>query len=177
VPTIAAVTRHASATTNIVSIADEPSWADGSGNGRMDSHRHALAGPLPDRPALTRSIGRSGLRAAEAASGVEVTSMAVTHDEDELRESAGTRDQAELREMALARIERKQEFYAHLLAYVLVNGMFVAIWAVTGAAFFWPIFPLLGWGIGIAFHAWDTFRRGEPSEARVQREMEHLRRG
>ncbi|MGZ5319134.1 MAG: 2TM domain-containing protein [Actinomycetota bacterium] len=90
---------------------------------------------------------------------------------------SGSNDDDELREMALARIARKQEFYAHLLAYVLVNGMLVAIWAMSGAGFFWPIFPILGWGIGIAFHAWDTFRRSEPTEARVQREMGHLRRG
>jgi vacuolar-type H+-ATPase subunit I/STV1 len=86
-------------------------------------------------------------------------------------------DDEELRDLALTRLERKQEFYADLLAYVLVNGMLVAIWAMSGAGFFWPIFPILGWGIGLAFHAWDTFRRGEPSEARVTREMERLRRG
>jgi 2TM domain len=90
---------------------------------------------------------------------------------------SGTNDDDGLREKALARLERKQEFYAHLLAYVLVNGMFVVIWAMSGAGFFWPIFPILGWGIGISFHAWDTFRRGEPSEAKIQREMEHLRGG
>ena len=87
-----------------------------------------------------------------------------------------SQDDEELRDLALTRLERKQEFYAHLLAYVLVNGMLVAIWAMSGAGFFWPIFPIMGWGIGIAFHAWDTFRRGEPSEARVRREMERLRR-
>jgi hypothetical protein len=97
---------------------------------------------------------------------LEVTSMV-----------AGSHDDDELREMALARLERKQEFYAHLLAYVLVNGMLVAIWAMTGAGFFWPIFPILGWGIGIAFHAWDTFRRNAPSEATIQREMDRLRNG
>ncbi len=90
---------------------------------------------------------------------------------------AGAHDDDELREKALARLERKQEFYAHLLAYVLVNGMLVVIWAMSGGGFFWPIFPILGWGIGIAFHAWDTFRRGEPTEARIRREMERLRRG
>ena len=81
-----------------------------------------------------------------------------------------------LRDRALERIEKKREFHAHLLAYVLVNAMFVGIWAVTGAGFFWPIFPLLGWGIGIGFHAWDTYRLGEPSERLIQREIEHLRK-
>ena len=90
---------------------------------------------------------------------------------------AGSHDEGELREKALARLEAKHEFWAHLLAYVLVNGMLVVIWAMTGAHFFWPIFPILGWGIGISFHAWDTFRRGAPSEAKVQREMDRLRSG
>jgi hypothetical protein len=92
--------------------------------------------------------------------------------EDELPE----RGDRSIRDRALERIEKKREFHAHLLAYVLVNAMLVGIWAVTGAGFFWPVFPLLGWGIGIGFHAWDTYRPGEPSEQQIQREIEHLRK-
>ena len=86
------------------------------------------------------------------------------------------RNDQSIRDRALERIEKKQEFHAHLLAYVLVNAMLIGIWAVTGAGFFWPVFPLLGWGIGIGFHAWDTYRLGEPSERQIQREIEHLRK-
>jgi hypothetical protein len=95
-----------------------------------------------------------------------------------LDEPIETTESAErtLRERALERIEKKQEFHAHLLAYVLVNAMLVGIWAVTGAGFFWPVFPLLGWGIGIGFHAWDTYRVGEPSEAQIEREVRRLQR-
>lgn len=84
----------------------------------------------------------------------------------------------ELREKALAQIKKKREFGAHLLTFVLVNALLIVIWAATGAGFFWPIFPLLGWGIGLAFHAFNTFRgpsRG-PSEAQIAREMDRLRR-
>ena len=27
--------------------------------------------------------------------------------------------------------------------------LLVAIWALTGAGYFWPIWPMLGWGIGV----------------------------
>ena len=27
--------------------------------------------------------------------------------------------------------------------------MLIVIWAATGAGYFWPIWPLLGWGIGL----------------------------
>jgi hypothetical protein len=94
---------------------------------------------------------------------------------NETKETTG-RDERTVRERALERIENKQEFHAHLLAYVLVNAMLVGIWAVTGAGFFWPVFPLLGWGIGIGFHAWDTYRVGEPSEAQIEREVRRLQR-
>lgn len=88
---------------------------------------------------------------------------------------AGDQDQA-LRERALGRIKKKREFQAHLLSYVLVNGFLIAIWAtVAGGGFFWPAFPIAGWGIGLIFHAWDVYG-SEPSEAEIEREMNKLRR-
>ena len=84
------------------------------------------------------------------------------------------RSEEELRRKAVERLQAKREFMAHLLAYVLVNVLLVVIWAVTGAGFFWPIFPILGWGIGLAFHAWDVYAK-EPNEEKIRREMDRLR--
>lgn len=80
----------------------------------------------------------------------------------------------ELRERAVERLRKKSEFRAHLLSYVLVNGFLVIIWAITGASFFWPVFPIAGWGIGLVFHAWDVYRRQEYSEEQIQREIHRL---
>jgi len=33
-----------------------------------------------------------------------------------------------------------------------VNVALVCIWAATGAGYFWPIWPLIGWGIGVGAH-------------------------
>ena len=63
---------------------------------------------------------------------------------------------------------------ANVLAYVLVNAMLVVIWYVTGAGFFWPIFPILGWGIGVVFHVWDVMSPGV-DERQIQAEMDRLR--
>jgi class 3 adenylate cyclase len=41
----------------------------------------------------------------------------------------------------------------HLTTYLLVNLMLVGIWAASGAGYFWPIWPILGWGIGLGCHA------------------------
>jgi hypothetical protein len=56
-----------------------------------------------------------------------------------------------------------------------VNGSLVVIWAtVTDGGFLWPLFLILGWGIGLFFHAWDIYR-AEPDEAEIAREMERLK--
>lgn len=82
----------------------------------------------------------------------------------------------QLREQALTRLKKKRDFGMHVLMYVAVNAMLVAIWAITGADFFWPVFPILGWGIGLAANAWDVYGRKPITEADVEQEMERLRR-
>jgi 2TM domain-containing protein len=80
-----------------------------------------------------------------------------------------------LRARALARLQKKREFWQHVMVFVTINTVFTAIWALMGAdGFFWPIFPMLGWGMGIFFHAWDVYSRG-PSEEQIQREINRMR--
>lgn len=82
----------------------------------------------------------------------------------------------DLRKRAEKRLRAKRDLGAHLLAYILVNGFLVVIWAMTSGGFFWPAFPILGWGIGLAFNVWDVYSP-EPSEDKIRAEMERLRRG
>ena len=35
----------------------------------------------------------------------------------------------------------------HVRSYVFTMLLLVAIWALTGAGYFWPIWPILGWGV------------------------------
>jgi hypothetical protein len=50
---------------------------------------------------------------------------------------------------------------------------FVFIWAQTAADLFWPIWAMLGWGIGLGAHAVNVLGWSMPiSEDRIQREIE-----
>lgn len=81
------------------------------------------------------------------------------------------------REQAIKRLKKRRDFYGHVLVYVLVNGFLTAIWAVTNAGgFFWPIFPMLGWGIAVVLNAWDVYRVDAFSEVQIQREVQRLQR-
>jgi len=41
----------------------------------------------------------------------------------------------------------------HLTIYIVVNLLLIGIWAASGGGYFWPIWPILGWGIGVGCHA------------------------
>jgi hypothetical protein len=81
----------------------------------------------------------------------------------------------DLRARAVLRLKKKAEFRTHLFVYLVVNAFIIGIWAVTGVGFFWPVFPLFGWGIGLVMHAWDVYWRKPLSEDQIHQEMEHMR--
>ena len=81
------------------------------------------------------------------------------------------------RDETLWQVARKRAaFKASFSAYVVVNLALVAIWYFTSGpgTYFWPIWPTLGWGIGIAFQyagAYHTTRMFSAEE-----EYEKLKR-
>ena len=80
-----------------------------------------------------------------------------------------------LHDKAIRQLKKQRDFRSHLLVYILINTFFVAIWLLTDPnGFFWPMFPIAGWGIGVIMNAWDVYGRQEITEEDIHREMEHL---
>ena len=76
------------------------------------------------------------------------------------------------RQQAIRRIRSKRDLRAHIVVYVAVNALLVLIWAMTGAGYFWPVWPMLGWGIAVAIHAANVYMGpSEITEAQIEREM------
>ena len=46
----------------------------------------------------------------------------------------------------------ENSFRIHLAIYIVVNVMLIGIWAASGGGYFWPVWPLLGWGIAVGCH-------------------------
>lgn len=86
-------------------------------------------------------------------------------------------DDDQLRERAIKQLKKRRDFWAHLLVYTLVNTFIVVIWLVTSSGgFFWPVFPIAGWGIGVVMNAWDVWHGDEPAEGEIEKEMRRLDR-
>lgn len=82
------------------------------------------------------------------------------------------------RELAIAQLKRKRGFATHLVVYLAVNTALVIFWFVLSlggpTGFFWPVFPIVGWGFGVLMHGFTTYRGDVFSEAQIRREIEKL---
>ena len=76
------------------------------------------------------------------------------------------------REAAVERVKAKRDFRNHAAIYVIINTMLVVIWALSGAGYFWPIWAIAGWGIGLVFNAWAVYFERPITEDQIRREME-----
>jgi hypothetical protein len=63
--------------------------------------------------------------------------------------------------------KKRASFKTHLTTYLVVNAFFWALWYLTGGRTYgndgvpWPVWPALGWGIGLAFHYFDAYVNNE----------------
>jgi hypothetical protein len=83
-----------------------------------------------------------------------------------------------VRARAVRRLHQKMGVQAHVLVYLLVNLTQVIVWwAYTPDQFFWPLWSILGWGIGLIFHIWAVYSVSNLNEARIAQEMSRIERG
>ena len=81
--------------------------------------------------------------------------------------------------LATQRARAKLGWYIHAVVYVLVNLVIFAISEYGFGHRRWSVFPLLGWGLGLALHGISVFLIGKGGglrERMVQKERERLQR-
>lgn len=61
---------------------------------------------------------------------------------------------------ARRQIQLLRAFYHHVLVFVVVNAGLATINLLASPGRVWFYWPLLGWGIGLALHAFATFACG-----------------
>ena len=86
-----------------------------------------------------------------------------------------------IRELAERRADAKIIFYKNFMVYVIVNAFLAVINAVYTPQYWWVLFPIFFWGIGVfvkflnAFAFADNFGSESYREHKIQKEMEKLR--
>lgn len=75
---------------------------------------------------------------------------------------------------ARRRVREQRGFYFHLIIYVLVGAFLVGVNVKTSPDDLWVVYPLIGWGIGIAFHAVSAFSDGIWGKAWEERKIKEI---
>lgn len=70
--------------------------------------------------------------------------------------AAGSDFEAEERR-ARRKVRKIKAYYSHLATYISVNLFLFLINLMTSPSYFWCVFPLLGWGIGMFLHTVAIF--------------------
>jgi len=72
---------------------------------------------------------------------------------------------------AKKRVKDIKEFYVNLTAYCIVipSLIFINLYTYSEVQWFW--FPMLGWGMGLAFHGFEVFGYGKAWEEKKIREI------
>lgn len=97
---------------------------------------------------------------------------------DDLAQTSQPFDDPALRKRAIKRLKSRHDFYGHVLLYLLVNTFITVIWLLTDPhGFFWPVFPMAGWGIAIVLNAWDVYRADEFDDEQIKREIARMQHG
>lgn len=82
-------------------------------------------------------------------------------------------------DIARKRVKKKTEFRSHLTSYLVTCAFLFGINLLTSPSYLWAIWPTLGWGIGIAFHAFDAygfFADEDKEEEMIEKEMRRMER-
>ncbi len=86
-----------------------------------------------------------------------------------------TLDALDIDRLALRRAKAKLGWFSHAAVYACVNLGLIAISVFGGRT--WAIYPLLGWGVGLAAHGisvWALPPGGDLLDRLVQRERARL---
>lgn len=88
--------------------------------------------------------------------------------------------ESDIKEPGLWKIAKKRaSFKKHFATYLIINGFFWLLWFFQGNPHNyngvpWPVWPMLGWGIGLAFNYFHAYH-GD-SNALAEKEYEKLKR-
>ena len=127
------------------------------------------------------AIVRRALQSRAASDHISYTDLLDIAQQSGISESAlrqAIEEEETLGELERAKdtwlLRRKSAFFRHLRTYCIVNGFLFLVNVITDpGGYVWVVWPILGWGIGLAFDAAEAFF---PSNDRVERGARHLLR-
>lgn len=87
-------------------------------------------------------------------------------------------ENAQAEKLALMKVRKLKGFYIHLIQYVVIIAGLLVLNLLKSPERFWVVWPALGWGVGVLFHAartfdWIPFFGAEWEKRQVEKRLGH----
>ena len=76
------------------------------------------------------------------------------------------------RQQAIQRLHQRRGFLNDVIGAVVISLFMVVIWALSGQGYFWPIWVMGGFAIGLIFYGVNLAMNKPLTEEQIQREMQ-----
>lgn len=76
------------------------------------------------------------------------------------------------RQQAIQRLHQRRGFLNYVIGAVVISLFMVVIWALSGQGYFWPIWVMGGFAIGLIFYGVNLAMNKPLTEEQIQREMQ-----
>ncbi|MBD2384019.1 2TM domain-containing protein [Cylindrospermum sp. FACHB-282] len=83
--------------------------------------------------------------------GVSAASLQAAEQEWLIQEVEGKKRQ-------MFNAQRRRELKSHVVSFIGVNGFLILLNLFTSPSYFWAIFPLLAWGLGLFLHCMKAYK-------------------
>jgi len=75
------------------------------------------------------------------------------------------------RHQAIQRLHQRRGFINYVVGAVVVSALMVVIWLLSGQGYFWPVWVMAAFVVGIIFYGVNLAFNKPLTEDQIQREM------
>ncbi len=76
------------------------------------------------------------------------------------------------RQQAIHRLHQRRGFFNYVTGAVIISILMVLIWFLSGRGYFWPIWVMGGFLIGVIFYGVNNMMNKPLTEDQIQQEMQ-----
>ena len=89
---------------------------------------------------------------------IEIASeLGVSSESLQAAEQEWLKNNVEVKKEQMSNSQQRKDFKSHLFAFLAINGFLVLLNLVVSPGYFWAIYPILGWGLGLLLHGMKVY--------------------
>jgi hypothetical protein len=90
----------------------------------------------------------------------------------QIAEQEWLKQRSAMQQQAVVMSRRRLGFKLHLIPYIFVSVFLVLLNLSTTPRYFWSIYPILGWGLGVTIHGACVYRPNERKLTQQNKKLE-----